>query len=100
MLKQNRIRSVFTAENSKILLLLLSLHIALFPATPALAADPVSPVDSVKGLWGLWNFIIIILCIARRKKELGGWLLYYYVQLYTSAVFSLVRNLKWDGSIY
>src|SRR3990172_4614270 len=90
MLKQNRIRSVFTAENSKILLFLLSLHIALFPATPALAADPVSPADSVRGIWGLWNVIIIILSIARRKKEIGGWLLYYYVQLYTSAVFSVV----------
>jgi hypothetical protein len=67
------------------------LHVVLIISTPVLAVEEVnSPVASVRGLWSLWNIIVIIMCVARRKKEIGGWLLYYYIQLYSGAIFSIL----------
>jgi Protein of unknown function (DUF2569) len=79
------------SKGLKIAFILISLHASLFIATPVLAVDELdSAVKSVRSLWSLWNIIVIILCVARRKKEIGGWLLYYYVQLYSGAIFSII----------
>jgi len=79
------------SKGLKIAFILISLHASLLIATPVLAVDEVdSAVKSVRSLWSLWSLIVIILCVARRKKEIGGWLLYYYVQLYSGAIFSII----------
>lgn len=86
----NRFHFFLGSGNLKILLILLSSHIA----SPAWAADPAdSPANALRSLFTLWNVIVIILCIVRRKKEIGGWLLYYYFQLYSGAVICLIIAL-------
>jgi len=76
--------------NAKISMILLSLQVVLFNSIPVMAAEEaISPVESLRGLWGLWNIIVIIMCIVRRKKEIGGWLLLYYIQLYSGAIISI-----------
>jgi len=91
-------RSIFnlisTSKALEIALILVSLHIPLLIATPVFAVDEVnSALKSVKTLWNLWSLILIILCVARRKREIGGWLLYYYIQLYSGTIFSIILLL-------
>jgi|GEM_PF-2075933 len=34
----------------------------------------------------IWAIIIFFICYARRKKAIGGWLLYYFIQLYAGSL--------------
>jgi hypothetical protein len=34
--------------------------------------------------------IVLIVCVARRKKEIGGWLLYFFVQIFIGGFVSLL----------
>ena len=56
----------------------------------------------------IWFFIIIWICYARRKKAIGGWLLFYLIQLYLASFFSIFiiagtiasyKTVEWE-SIY
>lgn len=79
-----------------------ALALSTLVATPALAADSTSLAPG-RILFGV---IIAYVCISRQHKDIGGWLLYYYIQLYLSVVSSLVlfiptyRNylpIEWGG---
>jgi hypothetical protein len=55
---------------------------------PAFAADSRAQAAPVPGA-GLGALFTASFCISRRKQEIGGWLLYYYIQLYLGAVLSI-----------
>jgi hypothetical protein len=42
---------------------------------------------------GIVGLLIWFICFNNRKKEIGGWLLYYYIQLYIGVVITLVLAL-------
>jgi len=39
---------------------------------------------------GVWLFIIVWICYARRKKPIGGWLLYYIFMLYMGLAINII----------
>ena len=55
----------------------------LLAQTSGRAETPPSPV-------GILWIILWVVCATRRKQEMGGWLLFYYIQLYLGLVFSVV----------
>ena len=52
-----------------------------------LASDQTHTPPTPTGAIGL---IIWLICAARRKREIGGWLLYYYIQLYMGLLVTLL----------
>ena len=39
------------------------------------------------------GLIPLLICVNRRTREIGGWLLYYYIQLYVAVVFILISTV-------
>lgn len=68
-------------------LVFLLLIIFLFMATNAFAATSGTRNQSVVG--GAL-FVAFAIAYLSRRRAIGGWLLYYYVQLYTGFIFSLI----------
>lgn len=59
---------------------MLALSLPVFASTDTSNSSPLGWVGAVLIL------IIGYICASRRKKEIGGWLLYYYIQLYIGAI--------------
>lgn len=59
---------------------MLALSLPVFASTDTSNSSPLGWVGAVLIL------IIGYICASRRKKEVGGWLLYYYIQLYIGAI--------------
>jgi hypothetical protein len=54
---------------------------------PVFASTDTPTTSSPLGWVGVLLILIIwYICASRRKKEIGGWLLYYYIQLYIGAI--------------
>lgn len=62
----------------------------LFPAI-AMAESGSSVSGAPVGLVGA--IIMYLICSRRKAKEIGGWLLYYYIQLYIGAIFMVVLTI-------
>ena len=73
---------------SFVVLLLSELHEILIPAT-AIAADSAKSTSSPAGGLGLLAWIA---CYYTRKKDIGGWLLYYFITLYIGILFQLANH--------
>jgi hypothetical protein len=54
--------------------------------------DPVVSIP-VGGVGILLVLIVWYICASRRKKEIGGWLLYYYIQLYIGAIITVLATV-------
>jgi hypothetical protein len=54
----------------------------------AQAADASTPSRSPLG--GLGTVVIWLICANRKKKEIGGWLLLFYIQMYGGALMTLI----------
>src|SRR5207253_8049083 len=50
-----------------------------------------SPTSSLGSLIGV--LIVWYICSSRRKKEIGGWLLYFYIQLYVGVIVTVAIGL-------
>ncbi|MFI5305211.1 MAG: DUF2569 family protein [Nitrospiria bacterium] len=61
--------------------------LVLFPYL-ALSADGTATPAAPAGR-SLGGIIIAVICWSKRKEEIGGWLLYYYIQLYIGVIVSL-----------
>jgi uncharacterized protein DUF2569 len=62
------------------------LFLLLASAAPALA-DSQSRAPGLPGCGGL---ILLYICASRKDKDIGGWLLYYYIQLYLGVIITIV----------
>jgi hypothetical protein len=80
----------------------LLLFIALCVGTPAFAATSTTTAPAAAGFWATLGLVYLT-----RRRAVGGWLLYFYVQLYFSAVVALLMNwssvgnfemAKWDSA--
>ena len=56
---------------------------------PLLAADSTQSTPSFPGA-GIGALVMWYVCSSRKQKEIGGWLLYYYIQLYLGVLVSIV----------
>ena len=50
--------------------------------------------NSSVSAFGGGAFWIGLLCFIRRKKPIGGWLLYYFIGLYAGLIISIIIFLK------
>jgi len=91
----------------KIIISILAIFIFLEIPKTLLASESYKS-SPVPGGFGFTALILFIICYSRRKKEIGGWLLYYFIQLYLAtgiliiyALFSLsdYRPSTWDSTI-
>jgi hypothetical protein len=68
--------------------------VALLGASPSWAQSDSSRPPSFGGCVRL---ILLYLCASRRDREIGGWLLYYYVQLYLGVLVLVVTTAaSWE----
>jgi hypothetical protein len=72
---------------------LLALSLPVLASTDTPDTPAVSPQFS-----GIGAPVLILLiwyvCASRRKKEIGGWLLYYYIQLYIGAIIAVMLTVR------
>jgi hypothetical protein len=59
---------------------LLTLSLPVYAATETIKSSLLSTIGILLALM-MWY-----VCVRRQKKEIGGWLLYYYIQLYIAAI--------------
>jgi hypothetical protein len=60
----------------------------LLLASPPLYAAADGPSSPLPGA-GLGGLVMWYVCAKRRRQEIGGWLLFYYIQLYVGVIISL-----------
>jgi hypothetical protein len=60
---------------------------------PVFAADGTGQAAPVPG-GGIGALIMWYVCGSRKKQEIGGWLLYYYIQLYLAVIVSLAERAR------
>jgi len=67
----------------------------LFALSLPVFASTDTPVTSapVGGIGILLALIVWYICASRKKKEIGGWLLYYYIQLYIGAITTVLATV-------
>ena len=69
---------------------------AVLLATPLLGADgtgsPTFPGGAILAI-AMW-----VACSSRKKEEIGGWLLYYYIQIYIGLIATIVFTILSAGS--
>jgi len=72
-----------------------SAEFSLVSSFPLVAegADPVPALPSADTLLFMIGIAILIVCVSRRKMEIGGWLLYFYIQLYMAVIVSVFTVL-------
>lgn len=56
---------------------------------PVLGADSTQSSPPFPGA-GVGGLVMWYVCASRKQKEIGGWLLYYYIQLYLGVLVSIV----------
>ena len=71
----------------------LSLLLSVAPTMHAFAADSSQslPAPVLNPLW--WALIMWYVCSKRKTKEIGGWLLYFYTQLYVAVIGTVAISL-------
>jgi hypothetical protein len=57
--------------------------VTLLLCTPAFAE---SSTQSIPPFGGCIGILVIYFCVKRRTQEIGGWLLYFYIQLYVALI--------------
>jgi hypothetical protein len=72
----------------------------LFALSLPVFASTDTPVTSapVGGIGILLALIVWYICASRKKKEIGGWLLYYYIQLYIGAFTVVLITIRSSDS--
>lgn len=80
---------------------------SLIGISQALAADG-SNSKPFSGIGLIGALIMLYICASRRKNEIGGWLLYYYIQMYIGVIIMVIvflfsfnnyRPSSWSGNI-
>ena len=56
-----------------------------------------SPLNAFLASLGI---LVVIVCYSRRDEPLGGWLLYFYCQIYVSTVVLLLRSISTVAHFY
>ena len=67
-----------------VMMLLLFQNIAMAESGSSVSGAPIGLVGAL---------IMYLICSGRKAKEIGGWLLYYYIQLYIGAIFMVVITI-------
>jgi hypothetical protein len=79
---------------------------SLIGFSQAFAADGSNSAPS-SGIGGIGALIMFYICASRSRKEIGGWLLYYYIQMYIGVIitvtvflfsFNNYRPSSWSGN--
>lgn len=78
-------RAQTTRKHLVLVLCLASLSI--FPAFAASSGQPSPPAGSIIG-----GLVVWYICAKRKAREIGGWLLYLYIQLYVGVLIALFLN--------
>lgn len=69
---------------------LFALSLSVFASTDTPATSP--PFSGIGA--PLLILVIWYICASRRKKEIGGWLLYYHIQLYIGAFIAVMLTVR------
>jgi hypothetical protein len=73
------------------MVLIIALNVMLFP-TIVLAKTGSRSTQSSGG--AVLTLIILWICVRRKKKEIGGWLLLFYIQLYLGIFITIITSIS------
>lgn len=68
---------------------LLALSLPVFAST-----DTPTALPPLGGIGVLFTLIVWYVCASRAQKEIGGWLLYYYIRLYIGAIIVVAVTVR------
>jgi hypothetical protein len=73
----------------------LFLTIGLLCASVAPAAAQNASQSSSNPVPGLAGLVMVFICAKRKAEEIGGWSLYFYIQLYLGVILTVAMALAW-----